>query len=149
MKAALIPAAFLAALAPAPAESAPASPAAAAAAGQGEEGLSALIDRELRSGGSWFTPAEQGVIERKCGYAPGEWDGFEANLSDGAFTCSNGRVVRDDAEMRALLRAAEPRIEARVEAVMARADVRAAISRVAKASAEAALSESEAGRRRH
>lgn len=112
----------------------------AQAAADGEQDLSALINRELRSGGSWFTPAEQRVIEAKCGYKPGEWDGFEANLSRGTFTCANGRVV-DDPEMRAVLRAAEPRIKARVETVMARADVKAAISRVASAAAAEAMRE--------
>jgi hypothetical protein len=87
------------------------------------------------------------VIERKCGYAPGAWDGFEANLSDGSFTCRDGRRV-DDPEMRAVLRAAAPRIEARVEAVMARADVAAAIARVAEVAAARALGEGEARRRR-
>jgi hypothetical protein len=143
MKALLVPAAALAALASAPAAPVAASPAAV----QGEKELSALINRHLRSGGSWFTPAERAVIERKCGYAPGEWDGFEANLSRGTFTCANGRVV-DDAEVRAVLKAAAPRIEARVEAVMARADVAAAISRVADSAAAAALREIEARRRR-
>ena len=141
MKAALIPATTLAALMLA----APASPSAAAPV-TGEEELSALINRELRSGGSWFTPAERAVIERKCGYAPGEWDGFEANLSNGRFTCRNGRVVADDPEMRAVLRAAEPRIRARVKAVMARADVTAAIGRVARVAAAQALREMEAPR---
>jgi hypothetical protein len=103
-----------------------------------EDELSGLIDRNLRSGGSWFTPAERAVIERKCGYAPGEWDGFEANLSNGTFICRDGRKV-DDAEVRAVLKTAAPRIEARVEAVMARADVAAAIGRVAAAAADEAL----------
>jgi hypothetical protein len=141
MKPAFLTAASLAALALA------ATPAPAAAV-QGEENLSALINRELRSGGSWFTPEEQRVIERKCGYAPGEWDGFEANLSNGAFTCRNGRVVRDDAEMTALLRSAEPRIRARVDSVMKRADVAAAISLVASAAAAEAIREVEARRGR-
>lgn len=48
-----------------------------------QDALSVLIDRSLRSRGSWFTPAERAVIGRKCGYAPGEWEGFEANLSRG------------------------------------------------------------------
>ncbi len=107
--------------------------------------LSTLIDRNLRSGGSWFTAEERALIERKCGYAPGEWDGFEANLSDGTFVCRDGRVV-DDPEIRAVLRAAGPRIEARVVAVMARADVTAAIARVAEAAAAKALREVEARR---
>ena len=117
---------------------APASP------GSGSEQLSALINRELRAGGSWFTPAEQAVIVRKCGYAPGEWDGFEVRLTGGKFHCSNGRVV-DDSEMRGLIRAAEPRIEARVKRVMARSDVRSAISQVAKAAAAEAMRDMHAG----
>jgi hypothetical protein len=132
MKAALVFAATVAALAlagPAPA-SGPPQPQ--------EDELSTLIDRNLRAGGSWFTPAERAVIERKCGYAPGAWDGFEASLSEGSFTCRDGRKV-DDAEMRAVLKAAAPRIEARVEAVMARADVTAAIARVAEVAAAEAL----------
>jgi hypothetical protein len=144
MKAALIPAALLAAFASAPAAPASASPAAAKA----QEELSALINRELRSGGSWFTLEERRVIERKCGYAPGEWDGFEANLSRGTFTCRNGRVVRDDAEMTALLSAAEPRIRARVDRVMRSVGVRAAISLVASAAAAEAMREVEARRGR-
>lgn len=141
MKATSIRAAALAALAltlaaPAPA-SGPSEPQ--------EDSLSTLIDRNLRSGGSWFTAQERAVIERKCGYASGEWDGFEANMSDGTFTCRGGKVV-DDPEMRAVLKAAAPRIEARVEAVMARADVAAAIARVAEVAAAKALREVEAGR---
>lgn len=143
MKPTSIRAATLAVLAlalagPAPASGPPEAP--------GKDELSTLIDRNLRAGGSWFTPAEQAVIERKCGYAPGAWDGFEANLSDGTFVCRDGRKV-DDPEMRAVLRAAAPRIEARVEAVMARADVAAAIARVADVAAAEALGEMEARRR--
>jgi len=144
MKAQSIPAAALAALALALA--APAAAPVQARAEPQEEELSTLIDRNLRAGGSWFTPAERAVIERKCGYAPGEWDGFEANLSRGIFTCRDGRVV-DDPEVRAVLRAAAPRIEARVEAVMKRADVAAAIARVAEVAAAEALAGVESRRR--
>jgi hypothetical protein len=143
MKAILISAAALAALA-AVAGAASGAPAAADREG---EALSTLIDRELRSDGSWFTPAEQAVIVRKCGYRPGEWDGFEARLTGGRFHCANRRVV-DDEEMRALIRAAEPRIEARVDRVMARPDVKAAISRVARAATAEAMREMEARRGR-
>lgn len=144
MKAALSSAATLAALALALA--APSAPAAAWGV-EGEEALSALINRELRAGGSWFTPAERRVIEAKCGYRPGEWDGFEARLTNGEFHCTNGKVV-GDAEMRALIRAAGPRIDKRVKTVMGRADVRAAISRVAAAAAAEAMREVEARRGR-
>ena len=148
MKSQSTPAAALAAFALAFAAPAAAPLQARPAASQSQEqDLSALINRELRAGGSWFTPAERAVIERKCGYAPGTWDGFEANMSGGVFTCRDGRRV-DDPEVRAVLKAAEPRIEARVEAVMGRADVAAAIARVAEAAAERALAGIEAKRGR-
>jgi hypothetical protein len=147
MKTSLFAASLIVLLAAALAPAAPA-PAPAAPRVKGEQDLSALINRELRSGGSWFTPEEQKVIERKCGYRPGEWDGFEANLSDGTFTCRNGRVVTGDAEMSAVLRAVRPRIEARVGRVMARANVKAAIGRVAAAAAAEAMREVEARRGR-
>lgn len=111
-----------------------------------EQDLSALINRELHAGGSWFTPAERAVIERRCGYEPGEWDGFEVEVSGGVLTCRDGRRV-DDPEVRAVVAAAAPRIEARARAVMARADVAAAIARVAEVAAARALREVEAKRR--
>jgi hypothetical protein len=104
---------------------------------EAQAGLSAMINREIRADGPFFTPAEQAVIVKACGYAPGEWDGYSANDVQGVFHCINGRVV-DSPEVRAVMRSAAPRIERRVQAVMARADIRAAIERVAQeASAEA------------
>ena len=101
------------------------------------------IQAALRADGPFFTPAERAVIERKCGYRRGEWDGFDSNMMNGQFHCTNGRVV-DDPEMRALLRVASPRISARVHAAMSRPDIREAISRVAReATARAMLHERE------
>jgi hypothetical protein len=113
------------------------APAAATAAPE-EDSLGRIINRELRAGGPFFTAPERALVERSCGYAPGQWDGFEANISNGVFTCRDGRRV-DDPEMRAMLRAAGPRIGRRVRAVMARPAVAAAISRVARAATERAL----------
>lgn len=114
-----------------------------------EESLNALIERALREGGSFFTPQERRVIERKCGYRPGEWDGYEASFGGGVFRCTNGRRV-DDAEMKAVMHSAGPRIGRRVGQTMARADVRAAIARVASEAAERAMAglRPPAGRRR-
>ena len=78
------------------------------------------------------------MVERKCGYAPGTWDGFRANMSDGVFTCTNGRRV-DDPEMRAMLQAAAPRIERRVREIMARPVIAAAINRVAREATDRAM----------
>jgi hypothetical protein len=89
------------------------------------EQLGAVIERAIKGEGPFFTAEERAVIERKCGYAPGSWDGFEANMSDGAFRCRDGRRV-DDAEMRALLAVAQPRIERRIEAAMESPEVKAA-----------------------
>ena len=119
-------------------------PAAAKAAPE-EEGLGRLINREIRADGPFFTADERALVERKCGYAPGQFDGFEANISNGVLTCSNGRRV-DDPEVRAMLRAAQPRIERRVREVMRRPVVTAAIERVAHEAAARALREVRARR---
>jgi hypothetical protein len=74
---------------------------------------SSAIDQAIKAGGSFFTPAEQAVISKKCGYAPGEWDGMDMHISKGVFNCRNGKRV-DDPEMRSLLQGAQPRIERRL-----------------------------------
>ena len=109
-----------------------------AAATPESETLSRTINRELRAGGPFFTPAERALVERKCGYGPGQWDGFEANVSNGVLTCRDGRRV-DDPEVRAMLREAGPRIGRRVREVMARPAVTEAIDRVARLATERAL----------
>ena len=68
--------------------------------------LTALINRQIRAEGSFFTPREQQMVIAKCGYRPGEWDGFDANMSHGAFHCTNGHMV-DDPEMKAIMAAVE------------------------------------------
>lgn len=101
------------------------------------EALGRLIETRLRAGGPFFTPGERAVIERACGYREGEWDGYDVNISDDVLTCTNGRRA-EGPEVRAVLAAAEPRIEARVEALMASPEVRQAIARIAEeATAEA------------
>ena len=103
-----------------------------------DEALNRVINRALHADGPFFTAAERALIERKCGYAPGQYDGFQANISNGVFTCSNGRRV-DDPEMRAMLSTAQPRIARRVNAVMRRPEVTAAIDLVAAQATERAL----------
>jgi hypothetical protein len=105
---------------------------------EAQRGLTAMINREIRAEGPFFTPSEQAVIVKACGYRPGEWDGYSAHDVDGELHCANGRVV-DSPELRAVMRAAQPRIERRVEAVMARADIQAAIARLAEAESVAAM----------
>ena len=100
--------------------------------------LGTVINRAIHAGGPFFTPAERAVIERKCGYAPGQWDGRDFSMSNGVFDCQNGRKV-DDAEMRALMQAAQPRISARISAAMARPEVQAAIRATASRAAREAL----------
>lgn len=109
--------------------------------------LSTLLNRQIRAEGSFFTAAEQKVIVEKCGYAPGEWDGFDASMIDGSFHCTNGRRL-DDPQIRAVMHAAQPRIERRVNAVMRQASVRAAIDRVAGEATREALARLEAKRGR-
>jgi len=117
---------------------APTAPAAAdpATADAGDR-LGTLINDRPRADGPFFTPPERAVIERACGYAPGSWDGFEININNGSLLCTNGRRA-EGPEIRAVLTAAEPRIEARVERLMASAEINEAIARVAEeATAEA------------
>lgn len=93
--------------------------------------LDVLIERGIREGGSFFTAGERAVIEAKCGYAPGSWDGFQVNMIGDVLHCANGRRV-DGPEVQAVMRAAAPRIERRVQAVMRRPEVIAAMNRVAR-----------------
>ena len=118
-----------------------------AAAGTGAAGtpekeathaLTTMINQQIRAEGSFFTPKEQQIIIAKCGYAPGEWNTFDANMTDGVFVCTNGRRI-DDPEMKAVMAAASPRIKRRVNEVMARPEVRDAIHRVAVAAEAAAM----------
>jgi len=103
-------------------------PAAAKAAG---DRLGAAIERAIKGDGPFFTPEERALVEAKCGYAPGSWDGFEANTDARDFICRGGRRI-DDPEMRAMLAVAQPRIEHRVRAAMQREDVQGAIRAVAE-----------------
>ena len=100
--------------------------------------IGALVQQHLRAGGPFFTGADRALIERACGYAPGEWDGFALRHSDDVLICTNGRRV-DDPEVRAATDRAAPRIARRVRTVMAREDVRPAIDRVAARATQRAM----------
>lgn len=103
-----------------------------------DSGLGDEINRQLRADGPWFTPEEQAVIARACGYAPDEWDGFEISMNDDVLICANGRRI-DNPEVRHVLRAAAPRISARVQRVMASPEVRGRIARITERATAAAL----------
>lgn len=112
----------------------------AASAEDGGEMLGRSIERAIRADGPFFTAPEQAVIARACGYAPGEWHGYDVQMNDGVLRCENGRRV-DDPAVRRVLRAAEPRIARRVETVMARPEITAAIDRIAADATAEALRE--------
>jgi len=111
-----------------------------ALAENGDQGLGRLIHQRLREGGPFFTGPEQAVINRACGYAPGEWDGFEININHDVLVCTNGRRVSDP-EVRRVVRQAAPRISHRVNRVMANAEVRERIDRIASEATERAMRE--------
>jgi hypothetical protein len=99
------------------------------ARGEPHERLGELIERGIRAEGPFFTPEERAVIERACGY--------EANMQNGVFVCTNGRRV-DSPEVRAVMEAAGPRIGERVRRTMTSDEVQGAIREVAaEAQAEA------------
>jgi len=111
-----------------------------ALAENGDHGLGQLINQRLREGGPFFTGPEQAVINRACGYVPGEWDGFELNMNDDVLVCTNGRRVTDR-QVRRVVRQAAPRISGRVERVMASAEVRQRIDRIAEEATQRAMRE--------
>ena len=96
------------------------SPAAKAA----EAKLDHLIDSAIDSH-QFFTPQERAVIERACGYRPGEWSGVQINMGGDTYFCTNGRQVHSP-EVRAVMAEVSPRIDAYVDSVMRRPDVIAA-----------------------
>jgi hypothetical protein len=107
---------------------------------ESESRLKATIDRAIHADGPFFEPSERALIERKCGYAPGTWDGNNISMSNGILTCSNGRRV-DDREVRAMMEVAGQRISRRVSAVMEQPEIRAVIAAVAEEASAKALAE--------
>ena len=105
-----------------------------------ESRLEATIERAIHADGPFFTPGERALVERKCGYAPGGWDGNNISMSDGILTCANGRRVNDP-QVRAMMEVAGERISRRVNAVMASSEIRAAIAAVAGEAEAKALAE--------
>jgi len=105
--------------------------------------LQAEIQRAIHAEGPMLLASERALIERKCGYAPGSWDGENFSMTNGILICSNGRRV-DDPEVRSMMAVAGRRISRRVNAAMASPQIRAAIDAVAEeaeAEALAALAE--------
>ena len=100
--------------------------------------LGGMISAAIRSGGPFFDAADRAVIERKCGYDAGSWDGIELSMVGDTFRCTNGRELIDP-EVRAIVHRAEPLIEKRVQAVMALPEIAAEIDRIANEAAGAAL----------
>jgi hypothetical protein len=121
---------------------APASAADTASDAAGDR-LGAMISSAVRSGGPFFDAADRAVIERKCGYEAGSWDGIELSMVGNVFRCTNGRQL-DDPEVRTIVRRAEPAIEKRVSEVMARPEIAAEIDRIANDATHKALAALEA-----
>lgn len=94
-----------------------------------EARLDRLVDEAIDEGGPFFTPAERLVIERACGYAPGTWNGFQVNMVGDDLLCTNGRRVSSP-EVRAVMAAASPRIDAYIDAVMDSPEIVAAMREV-------------------
>lgn len=100
--------------------------------------LGRAVDAAMEALQPFFTRAERSLIERKCGYAAGSWDGRSISVNNGVLTCSNGRRV-EDPEVRAMVDAADARISRQVLAAMESPAVRAAISAVAEEGRQVAM----------
>ena len=105
-----------------------------------EAKLEQVIDKAIHADGPFLLAGERALVERKCGYAPGSWDGNNFSMNNGVLHCSNGRKV-DDPEVRAMMEVAAPRIAARVRKAMAQPEVKAAIDVVAREAAAEAMRE--------
>ena len=115
-----------------------ASPALSQDRADASDRLGRTIDRAMEADGPWILPAEQALIERKCGYAPGTRQRDSITMNDGILICADGRRV-DDPEVRAMMAVASPRISRRVKAVMDSPGVRDAISAVSDGTVQRAL----------
>lgn len=98
-----------------------------------ERAIDAAMDEE-----PFLTAEEKALIHRKCGYPSGSRESDNLTISNGVLHCSNGRKV-DDPEVRAMMAVAGPRIEKRVQAIMARPEIKRAIGMVADEAAAKAL----------
>ena len=111
-----------------------------------EARMERAIDRALHADGPFLNAEERALVERKCGYAAGSWDGNNFSMNNGVLHCTNGRKA-DDAEVRAMMAVAGQRIERRVKKAMAQPEVVAAIDAVAREATAEALRELAAGKR--
>lgn len=100
--------------------------------------LQAEIQRAIHADGPMLLASERALVERKCGYAPGSWNGENFSMTNGILICSNGRRV-DDPEVRSMMAVAGRRISRRVNAAMSRPEIRAAIDAVAEEAQSEAL----------
>jgi hypothetical protein len=100
--------------------------------------LGRTIEQAMQAEGPWLLPAEQALIERKCGHKAGTGRSDSITMSNGVLLCANGRRV-DDPEVRAMVAVAGPRISRRVSAVMDSPAVRNAISAVSDGAVQRAL----------
>ena len=100
--------------------------------------LGRTIEQSLEAEGPWLLPAEQALIERKCGYTPGSRNSDSITMTNGVLLCANGRRV-DDPEVRAMVAVASPRISRRVKGVMESPAVRNALAAVSDGAVQRAL----------
>lgn len=94
-----------------------------------EARLDELVDRAIDAETPFFTPRERVVIERACGYEPGSWNGSQINMIGNVFHCTNGRRVSSP-EVRAVMMAAAPRIDASIDRALAQPAIREATERL-------------------
>lgn len=111
---------------------------AAPLAGQNPDRIGAAVSAAMRDGDPIVTDSDNAMIRAKCGYTADEARQRDVSFNDGALQCSNGRVVKD-AQTEEMSRRISARASAKVNAVMARPEVRAAISGEATARAREAV----------
>jgi len=98
-------------------------------------GVGRVVAEAIEREGPMITDAERATIRAKCG---GGEEGDSITSRDGVLICKNGRRV-DDPEVRAIVARVGDRAAAHVASVMARPQVRQALSGEALRAARAAL----------
>ena len=106
--------------------------------GRDPDRIGAAVSAAMRDGEPIVTDSDNAMIRAKCGYTAEEARRRNVSFNDGALKCGNGRVVKD-AQTEEMSRRISARATAKVKAVMARPDVRAAINGEATARAREAV----------
>lgn len=109
----------------------------AAARAEEHDRVGTVVRKAMHEGEPIVTDADRAMIRAKCGLPAGA-EVNNINFNEGALKCQDGRTVKD-AETQEMSHRIAQRARAKVDAVMSRPDVRAAMSGETQARAREAM----------